>query len=54
MRTSTKALLGLTGTSLVAIIAATLGKGSLAWLWAPWAILALVTVVVVRRDQRDA
>ncbi|MFI1014358.1 hypothetical protein [Streptomyces sp. NPDC020965] len=53
MRTSTKALLGATGSALIGITAVTINNSSLLWLWGAWAVLAIVTAVAVVRERQS-
>ncbi|WP_158101822.1 hypothetical protein [Streptomyces swartbergensis] len=53
MRTSVKALIVSTLSSLVAAIAITIGVGTYWWLWAIWAALAAGTVALVVDGRRQ-
>jgi hypothetical protein len=53
VRTSLKALIVSTLSSLVAAIAVTIGVGTYWWLWAAWAVLAAGTVALVVDDRRQ-
>ncbi|MCM2388675.1 hypothetical protein [Streptomyces albipurpureus] len=53
MTTTTNRLLLCTLASLIALTASAFTTGMPRWLWAVWAVLALVTVWVVATDSRS-